>query len=245
LSETPVWLLIVSLTVSAALIWSFLRAAKWGVVQSQAIDLAIVLSAGMALGGRLLHVIYEQPRYYLENPVRIFFVWEGGFVFYGGLLTSLALGWWWCQKRDQNFWRWGDFFAPLISFTYAAGRIGCFVNGCCYGRACDLPWGVEHSSHAQWGLEIVKRHPTQLYAAGLEFAALAFLLWYERKSRPLGAVFSLWLGLHGAGRIVMEYFRDDFRGASPLGLSLAVWVSVILILVSLYRLVLKRPTLSN
>lgn len=199
----------------------------------------------MAVGGRLLHVFYEAPAYYLASPIKVLYFWEGGFVFFGGLLLALLAGWIWCERYDQNFWRWGDFFAPIFAFCYGVGRIACYINGCCYGRACDLPWAVEHSRHAEWGMSAIARHPTQLYAAGFELLTMFLVLRIEKSARPLGQVFTIWLGLHGAGRLLMEAFRDDPRGASPFGLSPATWLSLALITISCLCFILRRKPLPN
>jgi phosphatidylglycerol---prolipoprotein diacylglyceryl transferase len=241
----PAWLLIISATISLAFIWVNWRAISWGMLRSHALDLALLLAGGAAVGGRLLHVFYEQPDYYRADPKQILFIWQGGFVFYGGLVLGLGLMWAWCRRRDQSFWRWADFFAPVLAVSYALGRIGCFADGCCYGRACPFPWGVEFHNHAAWGLQVIARHPTQLYAAAGEALIATVLLWRERRPHPVGQIFAMWLGLHGLNRLVMEYFRDDFRGPQPLGLSFAGWISLALVAFSLARLIMKRPSLSK
>ncbi len=216
-----------------------------------ALDLAMVLMVSAFLGGRLFHVLYEAPNYYWQYPVEIFKFWRGGFVYYGGLLLALAALAFKAHRQRLDFWRWADFFAPFFAGTYALGRWGCFFNGCCYGRTSTAPWAVEFSAHAHWGLTVVPRHPTQIYASIGEFLILALLLGLASKWRKAisggksGKIFLVWLGLHGLNRIIMESFRDDDRGSAIFHLSIGVWISLILISVSLLSLILRRRPLSK
>lgn len=245
MNYTPTWLAWVSVTFSLSFVWIYWRAGQRDLERSQALDLGFVMVVAAALGGRLLHVLYEQPFHYLENPVAVFYIWEGGFVHYGALAAAIFTAWLWCRRYKQDFWGWGDFFAPVIGSCYAVGRLACLINGCCYGRACQLPWAVEFHQHAEWGIPVVARHPTQLYAAILEGVAVTFLLRLEKYEPRRGFILTVWLGWHGLNRLIMELFRDDYRGPSPLGFSLGLWVSVALLLFSLGRLTLKQKTPSN
>lgn len=192
----------------------------------------MALMLGAVVGGRLLHVLYEEPGYYLENPLAVLKIWQGGFVFYGGLFGALATAAFWSRRYTVPMMRWADFFAPVLALGYALGRLGCFFNGCCHGRVCELPWAV------------AGRHPTQLYATSMELLALFALLAFERrKDRGLGSVFFLWLVLHALNRLVMEHFRDDDRGPTPLGFSLGTWVSLLLLLSGVFGL--RRRLVSN
>lgn len=144
------------------------------------------------------------------------------------------------RKLNLTFWLWHDTIAPVLAGGYAMGRVACFLVGCCYGAACDLPWALElKQAHVETGvITSILRHPTQLYAVGLESLTMVFLLWYEKSKPPLGNVFLSWVVLHSMGRIVMEIFRADPRGGFYLGQSLSTWISLIFIgsAVTAYRL---------
>lgn len=241
----PTWILILSLNMCLVLVWVNLRAARWGISRSQALDLTLYMMIGAVVGGRLLHVLFEAPAYYVRQPFAVFFIWQGGFVFYGGLLGALGVAYRWCLRHDQNVWRWGDFFAPMMAVSYAVGRMGCFLNGCCYGRICDLPWGVRFDSHLQLGMAVVARHPTQLYALLWELLVLAYLVGKEKRPHVNGTIFLQWLLLHAIGRIIMEIFRDDDRGPLIIGFTLGTWLSFTLIAVSLWNLRRIKNTVSN
>lgn len=231
----PTYYLVICLTVCAALLWVAKRAVHFNLSQKRALDLGLVLMVTGFIGARLFHVFYEDFPFYQEDWLRILYFWNGGFVFYGGALfaafcaiTILFL------KERPKLERYLDLFAPVLSFAYGFGRIGCFLAGCCYGKYCELPWAIS------------SRHPTQLYAFFWELGSIFILIGLERterKSRPAilckdGSVFFIWMILHGCGRLIMEAFRDDFRGPS-LGLSISSWISIGIILLGVVFLL--RP----
>jgi phosphatidylglycerol:prolipoprotein diacylglycerol transferase len=159
----------------------------------------------------------------------------------GALITASVF----CRFKKLDFWRAADLGAPIFALSYGIGRLGCFAAGCCYGKPTDLPWGVRfpEGGEAPFGVAI---HPTQIYATLLELGTLAFLLWFERtkhRTKPkVGQVFGLWLVMHGAGRLVMEHFRDDFRGPRFLNLSVSTWISFAVMLGGVWILKFKKRT---
>ncbi|HWU43113.1 MAG TPA: prolipoprotein diacylglyceryl transferase [Bdellovibrio sp.] len=221
------------------LLWITRRAKKFDLPIATILDLSLIIMVFGFVGGRLMHVFYESFDYYQEDFLRIFYFWDGGFVFYGGALLAAVFGALFLQFKDsQNFEKYLDALAPVLSLSYAMGRIACLFAGCCYGRFCDLPWAVEG------------RHPTQAYASLWEFATLFVLLGFESVSakhrRPhkfgrSGNIFFLWMVLHGVGRLIMEYFRDDFRGPT-WGISISSWLSFLIIILGLYLLLRRSPT---
>ena len=136
--------------------------------------------------------------------------------------------------RKQSLGDWLNLMAPVAALGYANGRIACLVTGCCFGRICDLK------------PEYQFRHPTQLYAVIFEFIVLFILLKFEKKPsilnkriiRTSGHLFVVWLIFHSLGRIMMEYFRADPRGAMYFSLSISTWISIFILAFSC--LYLKR-----
>jgi phosphatidylglycerol:prolipoprotein diacylglycerol transferase len=193
---------------------------------------------GAALAGaRILHILYENFSYYRENPLKIFYLWEGGFVFYGGMILALVATFAYLHfirapKKSLYF----DTFAPVLSFAYGFGRVGCFLAGCCYGKVCAYPWSVGG------------RHPTQLYALIWEVGTIMLLLGLEniefskrpRFLRRSGDIFILWLALHSLGRLMMESFRDDFRGDQIFGYSVSTVLSLTLLCIACIFLIKPR-----
>lgn len=197
-----------------------------------AMDLFLWTLFSGAVGARLFHVLYEAPRFYLNNPLEIFYFWQGGFVFYGGVLGGLLGGWITLQIKKQSFPLWLDFFTPVVSLGYALGRLACFFTGCCYGRVCDWPWAVPSTTiHAHTGLSsIIYRHPTQLYSVVLELLLFVFLIYKDKKPSPTasaGRLFALWLLLHSLSRFTIELFREDDRGSMWGVFSIAMLLSAL------------------
>jgi phosphatidylglycerol:prolipoprotein diacylglycerol transferase len=199
------------------------------------------------VGARLFHVFYENFDYYLENPINILTIWNGGFVFYGGAIGVLIATSVFIRIKKMNFLRWADLFAPVFAFGYAIGRFGCFLNGCCFGKQCSLPWAIQFPSHNVDYTSMIARHPTQLYTLLIELIILVILLKMEsftKKSsslfanwmKPYGQVFFLWATLHGLNRLFMELFRDDFRGQDIFNFSVSSWLSIAIVLTAAHFL---------
>jgi phosphatidylglycerol:prolipoprotein diacylglycerol transferase len=222
------YFLLISIACIISSLWFIHRAEKRHLEKLTAIDFTLaVLISGFA-GARLVHIVWEEPAYYMQNPLAALQVWNGGFVFLGGLMASWVCAVFYCQWKKEPFWFWADTAVPPISLGYALGRLACFANGCCFGRECELPWGIElHGAH---------RHPTQLYATFWELGLLGMVLFLEGRLKTSGMLFNLWLLGHAVGRVVMEAFRADPRGDFIHGLSLGMWMSFILAAFALFNL---------
>lgn len=184
-------------------------------------DLALLIMIIGFLGGRLTHVFYEEFSFYKEFPLEVFKFWKGGFVFYGGFIAALIAVFAYLKKQKQSFYIWADFLTPYLGLSYALGRIGCFFEGCCYGSHCELPWAV------------AGRHPTQLYMALAEVLLLASLMFWRKKQSNLlrpGVLFLTWVCGHAINRFIIEFLREDDRGALIANLSISQWLSAVLFL---------------
>ncbi len=215
----------------------FYRLKKFPLKPSIAADLLFVLMVFGFIGARLFYVLYQEPEFYVQNLKQIFYVWNGGFVYYGGFLASVFAGILFLKLKKQNIFLWLDVSAPVAALSYGLGRLACFFNGCCYGAETDVFWGFKFP-HLH-GL----RHPTQLYAVVYEIGVWLLLLLLEKKLNFMkagkGALFFTWLLLHGVGRIVMETLRDDSRGELIFGFTISTWISLILIILSATLLKLR------
>jgi len=177
---------------------------------------------GVVLGGRLGHVLFYQPDYYLANPLHILYVWEGGMSFHGGLLGVIAAMWLYARRVGISWLRVTDFIAPLTPLGLGFGRIGNFINGELWGRATDVPWGMVFSR-----VDGIARHPSQLYEFALEGLALFAIVWlYSSKPRPVGAVSGVFLIGYGVFRFLVEFTREPDNGFLMLGMSLGQWYSL-------------------
>lgn len=232
------YFVVISFVLCLCAVWIPKRAERRMLPARRALDIFIVAIVGGFLGSRILHIAWEEPTYYLQDPMRAFDFMSGGFVWYGGFFgAAVAIIVFLKQRRDASLFQWLDFFSPVAAFGYAGGRVACVLTGCCFGRVCEWPFPSGPHAHDL----ILFRFPTQGFAVVWELAAGALLLWLEKNQTrlanqwgkrrfPAGGLFSLWVVLHGAGRIIMESLRADPRGPSlgPLTISMAISLAMII-----------------
>jgi phosphatidylglycerol:prolipoprotein diacylglycerol transferase len=202
------------------------------VATSQQIDDFLFYAAlGVILGGRLGYVLFYKPGFYLENPLKILSVWEGGMSFHGGLLGVTLAILWYAWRHKLELFAFADVIALATPIGLMLGRLANFINGELWGRPADpsLPWAMVFPQSGT----AVPRHPSQLYQFALEGLLLFALLWiYSRRPRATGQVSGAFLVGYGGLRFVSEYFRepDAFLGLQALGLSRGQWLCVPMVL---------------
>ena len=190
-----------------------------GGTKEQVSDLLFYGMLGVILGGRIGYVLFYQFSYFIENPLYLFRIDQGGMSFHGGTLgviTAIAIFAW---TRKKSLFEVGDFVVPLVPLGLLAGRIGNFINGELWGRVTDVPWAFVFPTG---GPE--PRHPSQLYEAFLEGLVLFLILqWFIKKPRPAGSVAGVFLLGYGTFRFIVEYFREPdahlglFAGVISMG----------------------------
>ena len=187
-------------------------------------DMLFLGVLGVVLGGRLGYILFYKLADYLQQPLHILYVWEGGMSFHGGFLGVILAMLWFARSRRKRWMAVTDFVAPLVPFGLGAGRIGNFINAELWGRPTDVPWAMVFPD-----IDNLPRHPSQLYEFALEGLVLFGLLWwFSRRPRPLGAVSGLFLLGYGVLRFAVEFTRepDGFLGLLALGFSMGQWLSV-------------------
>jgi phosphatidylglycerol---prolipoprotein diacylglyceryl transferase len=212
-----------------------LRAGRNGFSVRDMDDLLFYCVLGTVIGGRLGYVLFYKLDEYLYDPIKIFYIWEGGMSFHGGFLGVIAALAWFAWRKGKHWFAVTDFIAPLVPIGLGAGRLGNFINAELWGRPTDVPWAVIFPS-----VDAQPRHPSQLYEFGLEGVALFLILWiYSAKPRPLGAVSAVFLLGYGVFRFLVEFTRepDAFLGPLALGLSMGQWLSLPMIVGGVVMLV--------
>lgn len=194
-------------------------------------DLLTWIIIGVILGGRLGFVLFYQPAYYLQNPVEILKVWQGGMSFHGGLLGVVLAALFFARRHGIPVLPLADMIAHTVPPGLFLGRLANFVNAELWGRPSDLPWAVVFPGPAAQNcpdvVGLCARHPSQLYEAALEGLLLGgLLLWmvYRRGAfRAPGRVLGTFLAGYGASRFVVEFFRQPdaqfVTPDNPLGLA--------------------------
>ena len=168
-------------------------------------DLLFYVALGVIAGGRLGYVLFYKPLFYLSHPLQVFYLWEGGMSFHGGLLGVFVAVWLFARKTHRPWLGVTDFLAPLTPLGFGAGRLGNFINHELWGRTTDLPWGMVFRAPAG----PFPRHPSQLYEFALEGMALFTILWlYSRRPRATGAVSGLFMICYGTFRFLVEFVRE-------------------------------------
>ena len=229
-------------------------------------DLLFYGMLGVVLGGRIGYILFYAFGDFLQNPLMVFRIWEGGMSFHGGLLGVMAGVWLWCRRQNLHFMDAMDFVAPLTPLGLGFGRLGNYIGGELWGKPTGEGWGVIfprglpqpydamsmpqlQALHAQGALDAFARHPSQLYQAVLEGVVMASILWwYSRRPRPRYAVGGLFALLYGLFRFLVEFVRepDAQLGYLAFGwLTMGQVLSLPLIALGLFWLAWSRrqPTL--
>lgn len=176
----------------------------WSVIKPEAIeDLVTYGAVGVILGGRLGYILFYNFGAFIDNPLLLFKIWQGGMSFHGGMLGVFVAMWWFAKKQNCTMLQLTDIIAPLAPIGLGAGRIGNFINSELWGRPTDVPWAMVFPNGGA-----LARHPSQLYEAFLEGFVLFVVLWiYTSKPRPTMAATGLAVMLYGCFRFFIEFFR--------------------------------------
>ena len=187
------------------------RGMRAGLTAEKIIDLGPWLIIGAIVGARTLYVFSYWPELFAGKPIaEIFMVWKGGLVFYGGLIGATLAGILYARLKKLTVWQVADIVAPSIALGYVFGRIGCLLNGCCYGRACNLPWAICFPEGNPLDPPTYPVHPTEIYDSLLSLALYAFLAWLFRRKKFDGQVFGVYLVSYALLRSFVEMFRGDY-----------------------------------
>ena len=204
-------------------------------------DLVFYAALGIILGGRIGYVLFYNLSYYLQHPLDVLKLWDGGMSFHGGMIgTSLGLILF--ARRHQLDWlRIHDYLACCVPFGLFFGRLANFVNGELWGKPTDVAWAIVFPRTVVGGLDPA-RHPSQLYEAGLEgivlFAILWFAFWRTKARYDPGKLVGLFLLFYGLARFTVEFFREPdsqlVAFAQATGLHMGQWLTVPMIAGGIY-----------
>ncbi len=204
------------------------QARKEGIPPERISDLSFYLLLAAIIGSRIFYVLLN-PGPYIKNPLAILKIWEGGLVFYGGLIFAVITGVIYIKRHNLSLWQIADIFAPSIAIGHAIGRLGCFFAGCCHGRPADLPWAVTFTDPHSLAPLGIALHPTQLYEAGGEFINFLILLLLRKRQTFRGEIFWSYVILYSILRFFVEFFRGDAaRGMLTQELSVAQAISIVM-----------------
>lgn len=229
------------------------------------LDLTFWILIAAMVGARILFIIVEWDQSYARDPLKIIRIWEGGLVFYGGLIGAVLFSIYYSLKKGRNFFLVADMLIPLVALGQFFGRLGCFAAGCCWGKASDVPWAVHfppgslaYSSLrasediAQDAAHTMDLHPVQLYESTGTLLLFFLLLLLRNYKRFHGQILLAYMFLYPLLRTTLEFFRGDAaRGQfNVLGFTLSTGqiVSILVAFIAMDTLVFvlikrKRPNL--
>ncbi|MEM2784837.1 MAG: prolipoprotein diacylglyceryl transferase [Candidatus Pacearchaeota archaeon] len=211
------------------------RAVKGKLEENHFLNLALLILVGILAGTRLLYVLLHFS-YYSNEPMKIFAFSEGGSSSWGGFLAILFV-WLYARKHKLNFPFLLDLLAPYVALGLALGRIGCFLNWCCYGIQTNVPWAIKTSGD-------VPRHPTQLYLFVANLTIFFILLGLQKKKEQNkkffdGSIFLLFLLYYSVARFFIDFLRAYEASHYFAGLVISQWFCLAFIVFSI-ALLLKR-----
>lgn len=203
-------------------------ASKDGIPFRRAADLAILTTVVGEAGARLTFVLVEFNRIASgEVPLRQMLF--GGRVVLGGVVAGFACAIWLSHRNRFRVVSFTDAGVTGTALGMGIGRIGCVMAGCCYGKPTGLPWGITFTdpiAHRINGTPLgIALHPTQILQSLDGLFIFAFLVWLHGRRRFVGEVSAAFLILTGAARFLVEFLRDDPRGAA-YGLATSQWIGL-------------------
>jgi phosphatidylglycerol:prolipoprotein diacylglycerol transferase len=197
-------------------------------------DFVVWATLGIVLGGRIGYILFYNFAFFLEHPLQMFAVWEGGMSFHGGLIGVVTAIWLFSRVRRLPFLTVGDLVCAVVPIGLFFGRLANFVNGELWGRPADVPWAMVFPRGGD-----IPRHPSQLYEATLEgiilFTVLMLLVRGGALRRP-GLVAGAFLAGYAIARMIGELFREPDVQLGFLfgGTTMGQLLSIPLLLVGLY-----------
>ena len=202
-------------------------------------DLVFYSALGIILGGRVGYILFYNLSYYLQNPLDMLKLWDGGMSFHGGMIGTV-IGILYLSRKEKLQWlRVHDYVACCVPFGLFFGRIANFVNNELWGAPAAVPWAVRFPEIID-GMLVVgpARHPTQIYEAILEglvlFAILAWMFWKTQARYEPGKLVGAFTLFYGLFRFLIEFVREPDAQlvgfANSTGLHMGQWLSIPMII---------------
>ncbi len=213
-----------------AIITAAARARRYGWQSDTIYDICLYILVAALVGSRLLYVIVK-PEEFMSAPWEVFMVWRGGLVYYGGVIAAIIAAMVYMRVRRLNVAEGFDLLVPSLALGHAIGRVGCLLNGCCFGKLSSLPWAItfpKDSPVYYYQLYVTGSlkagsphslpvHPTQIYASLMELFIFVVLSVSLPRKKFNGQIFWLYILLYGVGRFLLEFLRADNPAVVRLG----------------------------
>ena len=220
--------IMIALGILVLILWTLWQVKKGANFSYEtALSASIVGIPSGVIFSRLLHVV-DWWDYYMQNPGQI--IGASGLTAYGAILGAALGVWVYSRFSKLNFGYFADAVAPGIILAQAIGRVGCTINGCCYGVACSLPWGITYTNPGSLAPLGVTTHPTTVYEIIALLIIFGILVKLKGHFKPDGSLFLIYLGLYSLWRISSDFLREG----TPFlfGLHQAQVISIIVLAVA-------------
>lgn len=232
------WGFMLAIAVLVAVLGISKRFKEEGYEPEHVLDMVMILVVTGLLGSRLAFIAMFEWQEFIVHPTIFFGLTEGGFsglVWYGGFTASVLAFIIYIRIRGYSFWKMADIFAPFLALAYAIVRIGCFLNGCCYGKVTDSACAVVFPF-----VDGLSRHPTQLYSSAINLLLFALLLWYYPRRKFSGQIFIFYLLGYSVYRFIIEFFRENWVFVGNLSVSQVYSLVILAAGIGLYMW--RRPS---
>jgi len=192
------------------------------------------LVVSMLIGARLGAVLFYYPGYYLQHPLEIFAIWQGGLSFHGGMIGILIACYFFTKKYKMTYWEIADAFIVPLAFAQAFGRIGNFINGELWGNPTLMPWGMIFPLSG----DLLSRHPSQLYEVAYNLVIGVIIYVNRDRVQKAGWLFGLWAVLYAVARFTVEFFRAPEVMVGPITMGQLLTIPVLILGI---WLMLRKP----
>lgn len=233
----------IALGFSVAIIFIHRQAPKFGMDSDKAVDLTVLMLIFGILGARILYVLLNLS-HYTANPLEIFMLSKGGLVWYGGFVLGLTAATVYIRMKGLKFSSFADLIVPYVALAQALGRIGCLLNGCCYGIAVteDFPFAVILPQ------DNVTRFPSQLLSALFLFLIFIILKVWQKRRRFGGEIVLAYCMLYSLKRFGMEFLRGDnprilFNLTMSQMISAVIFFTAVILFTAMVKRCKKGPSI--
>lgn len=228
--------IMVALAVLVVVLWVF-----WEIKRGASVSYDNLLTAALVgipaaiIVSRMLHVV-DMWSYYSTHPGQI--IGFSGLTIYGAMLGAVLAIWIYSKFSRFRFGYVMDLVVPGVILAQAVGRVGCLINGCCYGTETSLPWGIVYTDPDSYGYmaslnlsEGMGLHPTQLYEIAFLLVVFGVLFWLRRRFQPEGSLFLIYLSAYSLWRVGIDFIRDGTPFLFGLHQAQVIGIIVLLIII--------------
>jgi len=238
------------------ILFAMKEAKRIGENPERILDISLYVILGAILGGRLGYVIFHLD-YYLKSPITMLYFRQGGLSFLGGFVIAFFLCWLYVKRTKISFWKFADIASPSIAMGIGIARIGCFLNGCCFGRVSEN-YGIKFpslhmppvylqqlkdgliASGSSYTLPVI---PTQIYSSLYGFLIFFIILWMKKYKKYDGFLFLSFLILYSISRFTIEFFRfyeNNYKVFNLLTITQTILLGVVLVSLVFMNILKKR-----